>query len=493
MSNHIAQANTNSGNIVCNNLRTKESLITQGSLIVTGSTVITGGLTINDIYPPNGCLVVHGNISSDGEIQLPYEQIIYVGQNGNNSNNGQHITNAVLTFSNAILKAQELNPSANKRIQIICLDAYTYSDNLTIPQYINISANNATLSGSVALMGYNIVYFRSIIAKTTAVISAGPDVSVNIGNLILDNNIGIENMNSNTLTINIQNVVVGSGVFISVTNPINCTVGNILLNGGTAFSVLSSSITARVNNITESVPSTAISIISGNATAYIENILTTIATNVSGTLNLFATTISGTRLGSGIQNILLPSHANNFNNPHKTTLQQANLADPVIVNKGDLLTINSSGILTNLPVGNDSMILTADSTQPTGLKWTLGGSSPSVSGSTYNLLTGPIQITNNFVWKAACSFQWYNSKFSTYNTGNLVLRTNGPCSIRFQNITTNTTICSIEIPSNTINSYMVVIQKNNFPTSDATLELQVTKTPSIVFPLLVSAIFELIY
>lgn len=41
--------------------------------------------------------------------------------------------------------------------------------------------------------------------------------------------------------------------------------------------------------------------------------------------------------------------------------------------KGDLLIASSSSVLTKLALGNDGQVLTADSAQPTGVKWGVGG------------------------------------------------------------------------------------------------------------------------
>ena len=78
---------------------------------------------------------------------------------------------------------------------------------------------------------------------------------------------------------------------------------------------------------------------------------------------------------------------------YTTGVATANAAVPksTLTAKGDLLVAQSSATLTNLSVGSNDTVLTADSTASTGVKWaalpvtTLDISFTNVTGTTYNL------------------------------------------------------------------------------------------------------------
>lgn len=46
--------------------------------------------------------------------------------------------------------------------------------------------------------------------------------------------------------------------------------------------------------------------------------------------------------------------------------------------KGDLVTATADNVVARLAVGTDAQVLTADSSQATGLKWAAGGGSPNL-------------------------------------------------------------------------------------------------------------------
>lgn len=65
-----------------------------------------------------------------------------------------------------------------------------------------------------------------------------------------------------------------------------------------------------------------------------------------------------------------------------------------LTTKGDLLAASAAGTVTREPVGADGTVLTADSTQPTGVRWgTSGGAVTSVAGRTGAVVLGEADIT----------------------------------------------------------------------------------------------------
>ncbi len=55
--------------------------------------------------------------------------------------------------------------------------------------------------------------------------------------------------------------------------------------------------------------------------------------------------------------------------PHAYYMAWYAIARGIGTAKGDLLVYTAAGVLTNLPVGANTKVLTADDTQATGMKW----------------------------------------------------------------------------------------------------------------------------
>lgn len=72
----------------------------------------------------------------------------YVGKHGLDTNDGRNIEQAFLTFGAAIAAAAAQVPAANNRFSIICHDGGTYTEDLTVPEYVTIDAPDATLIGN---------------------------------------------------------------------------------------------------------------------------------------------------------------------------------------------------------------------------------------------------------------------------------------------------------------------------------------------------------
>jgi len=483
----IGQKNVESGNFQANTIVAQECLIVKGAIKSEGEASFTNGLTTDLIGPRStGGKVRIIGLELINSVILPGQRVIYVGKHGINTNNGQHISQALLDFTTAIFKASSSGPSSTNIIQIICHDALEYSEDLTIPEWINISANNATLKGTITTMGNHVVSFGKVESPTSAVMSAGPNTEINIGQIDIPSGVGIEHSNSSALRLRVGIANVGSGILVRTNiGPIECTIQHIVLNGGTAFMIVGNNLTAYVDTITELIPSTAIYIISGSMVGYIQTIATSVATSVAiaGSLDIIVNTSSGTN--TGISNILMPSHINDFNNPHNVTLDQ--LTTPLTL-KGDILTFNGTNIV-KLAAGMDTQVLTVDSSTATGLRWGTGGGGG--SGSTrasYNLTSIETEVSN-VVWKKAATFQWFQTRFGIYTNGILLLRVIDPCIIRLRNIDLGVDLCTTASLVG-VGSYSVSIPSISLPTADATLELQVMQnTPAIA--ILNSAVLEL--
>lgn len=67
------------------------------------------------------------------------------------------------------------------------------------------------------------------------------------------------------------------------------------------------------------------------------------------------------------------------------TQLNSKIAQSIITAKGDLIVGTGSGTETNLPIGSDGQVLTADSTQTTGTKWAVAPTAPTSSNEISNL------------------------------------------------------------------------------------------------------------
>ena len=76
---------------------------------------------------------------------------IFVGKHGSDAKSGRSWADAKLTFSSAIAAAVAQGPTTSNRFSVVCLDGGRYIENLNIPQWIEILAPDATLSGTITL------------------------------------------------------------------------------------------------------------------------------------------------------------------------------------------------------------------------------------------------------------------------------------------------------------------------------------------------------
>lgn len=137
------------------------------------------------------------------------DNIIYVGKHGNDANDGLTINEAKLTFASAITAATAGSPTALNRYTIQCLDAGIYTETITVPEYVSISAVNATLTGTILLGDNSIITFGSVIVLSA---TTGINKSVGTGDSIC--NVG-------TMTV--------AGIGIGVL----CTAGSLVYRGTT--------------------------------------------------------------------------------------------------------------------------------------------------------------------------------------------------------------------------------------------------------------------
>lgn len=160
----------------------------------------------------------------------------------------------------------------------------------------------------------------------------------------------------------------------------------------------------------------------------------------------------------------------------------------IMTTKGDILTHNGT-TLAVLSVGTNGQVLSADSTQSTGLKWvTVGGITP--HKIEYPLLITTVTAILSAVWTTVGNFPWLDSEYSSYTSGKAILRANignRNLNVRIQDVTNSVTLGSLLGISST-GSYSFSVSN---PTSDSELQLQVQKAAAGgTSPILVGFILE---
>lgn len=96
-------------------------------------------------------------------------RMIFLGKHGNDTNDGKTLDKAVLTYGAAKTLAAALTPASNALVVIRCLDAGIYTENIDIPQYCILDAEEATFTGNHTITSDTI--FNAY--KTTAAAGIG--------------------------------------------------------------------------------------------------------------------------------------------------------------------------------------------------------------------------------------------------------------------------------------------------------------------------------
>jgi len=243
-------------------------------------------------------------------VGLDQDQIIYFGKHGNDANDGLTIEKAKLTIGSAITAATALVPGAANRIAIVAFDDGTYTENITLPQYVDLNAPNITISGTIVAADDTCIDIGFLIVATGTVgltKSAGTSYcNAKINNITCSGNgIGVL-ATAGFINIAFKQLYVEDGAGIgdlsSALSHIHIQGGDIYITGtGLAVGRANAgTIVGRVDHIldTGAGSGTGIAILSGTIDLNVSLIDNNVAYNVNGAaseLRLVANEIIGTR------------------------------------------------------------------------------------------------------------------------------------------------------------------------------------------------------
>lgn len=237
-------------------------------------------------------------------------QIYYVGKHGNDANTGRNIEQAVLTFGQAIVLATAAIPSAVNRFAIVCFDDGIYAEALMVPQYVDVFAPNATLTGTIVVNDdSSIKLSRLEVADTTIGVSKAAGSAYT--------NVDIDYVNcsgtgigflcvSGFLNCHWKELYVANGFGVGDLSALLAHMhvrgGDIYVTGtGTGIARANTgSIVGHVDHIADvgGGTGTGIAVFDGTIAINVNTINNNVAYNVNGAtsiLHLFANSITGTR------------------------------------------------------------------------------------------------------------------------------------------------------------------------------------------------------
>lgn len=130
----------------------------------------TGGgfLWVDTSEGPNEWRLKVRNVDNTDWEELGYSPMgavttnIYVSSSYNVDAVDDMYDNTFPTFTGAVARAIELSPAEDNQITIVCMDAALYTESFTLPQWVHINAENASLLGLLTLTANQTVRFRNM-------------------------------------------------------------------------------------------------------------------------------------------------------------------------------------------------------------------------------------------------------------------------------------------------------------------------------------------
>lgn len=249
---------------------------------------------------------------SDGVAGWEGIQNYFVGKHGSDSNNGKSFRTAFLTFNKAITAATSDSPSSSNRISILCTDGGSYTEDLSIPSWIEINASGAHLNGTVIIQdnagvsfGYQTVSDDIAILKF---IGTGYSWATIRNQHLSGTAVGLLNTSDGTLFFRSDRIDVDDGYGVggssSEKGDTQIDIGSVVIRGtGVGISRYGAGITSgQVNKIVDLSGGTALNTQNGGGLDLQVGVIdcnTAYEVDAGTTLRLFVTNLTGTEIDNG--------------------------------------------------------------------------------------------------------------------------------------------------------------------------------------------------
>jgi hypothetical protein len=270
---------------------------------------------------------------------------IFVSKSGADTNTGYSLNKCKLTLGSALTAAAALTPAINKIISIVCFDGGIYDESITVPDYVNIVAPNASVT-TVEVAGDASVVFGTI---TTLTLTSGA------GYVAAKS---ITTINQATGTMRVSSNYVGTITVSGGTLDVNC-----VDHGGTDSSAGAASFLNIIG-----AANTGTFVDGGGDLNY--------SFGSDGPFDSLApTTTKGDLIvHNGTDNIRqavgTDGHVLTADSAQTSGVKWAlNPVSDLVTTKGDILAATAGDTLARVGVGTDGHVLTADAASTAGVKW----------------------------------------------------------------------------------------------------------------------------
>ena len=292
------------------------------------------------------CAMIGGIKAGTGNIAVwsPVEEanILYVGQYGDDGNDGSNPSQAVLTIGQALTLAAAEIPAIDNQITIRCSDASIYTEDVDIPSYVHIDMPNAAIVGNITLEDASSLTAREISC------SAGTLLDKDSGALTAIVNVKYASATSGATGItctsgylifnaDLVSVDTGSAFTVGAGAYLNAIVNTIYLTGiGNAISIDALGYIAITASVIMGATGTAINMSTGVLIATVNYIVcnTAYLLGASAITALTSSYISGTRSNAG--KLLLQEAHERAGEPTRVTGgEDIAIGEPVYLSSAD--------------------------------------------------------------------------------------------------------------------------------------------------------------
>ena len=193
-------------------------------------------------------VITAGTGGGSSSAELDNSLTVFVAKGGSDANNGLSANRAKATIGAAVTAAAALSPSTTNRVGIVVVGGGTFTENVTIPQYVTLSAPTAVIAGTltvepdtyasvfgvtpptganaIAAGGSGGTKYASVSARFVTVTGTGNGATnsatgvwldVDIGTLSVDTGTGIGGGATAGIIATVREIILGSNSAVGIT------------------------------------------------------------------------------------------------------------------------------------------------------------------------------------------------------------------------------------------------------------------------------------